>query len=144
MAKQTRPIKTRAQASQAVKLAKIKDQAVMRQQVLDFLQRPPVLRFGMLAVTLLGTRALRDTWGKDNMGARDLCAGLGALGCVLLAADAGITDKYALAGIAGVGGVAVGQPAGGLLAVGRGAWDSGALIQIDPFQFSSILSGLTS
>lgn len=133
----------RQRKSEAVQLAEMADRAQLRSQLIDLLGKPAVLRMGVLAGTLIGTRLLRDSWGKDNMGARDICAGLAALGTVLLAADAGITDWKALGAVSVAAGTAVGSGKGGVIALGRGAWGSGALIEVDPFQVSSIWSGLT-
>lgn len=132
----------RAKKSDAVRVAEIEARSKSEERWFSLLQNPNVVRVGLLAALLASARAVRDTAGKENVGVRDICAATSAVGTLAIAADAGITDKWALGIIAGIAGVAVGQGSGGVFALGRGAWDSNALIQADPFQFSSIWSGL--
>lgn len=127
--------------SEAVKLARLKIKAQDRERAWDVISSPTVLRV-LTLVTLLGTtRLVRDTLGKDNMGWRDIAAGSAAIGSVLLAADAGVKDRWALGAIAGATGMAVGEGKAGVVAIGKGAWESDALVRIDPTEFSSIFGG---
>lgn len=124
--------------SEAVKVARIKAKAQDHQRAWDLVTTPGVLRI-LTLVTLLGTaRLVRDTWGKDNMGVRDTAAAAAGIGSVLLAADAGVRDKWALGAIAGATGLAVGSGQAGLVNIGKGAWESDALVRVDPTRFSSI------
>lgn len=128
--------------NQLVKLEREKRKTAREEKLWQILTAPSTLRLLQLATLLYGTRAVRDI-ADDNMGVRDVSAALAALGSVAILADAGVHDKYALAAIALTGGAAVGEGKSGIVAIGKGAWESDALVRIDPTKFSGILSAIT-
>jgi len=119
-------------ASEAIKLEREKRKSKREERLMQFLAlNPGFVRLLELALLLYGTRMMRDHAG-DNMGMRDISVALASIGAPMIAADAGIRDKYALGAIAGFAGLAVGEGRDGLVAFGSGAANSDALIRIDP------------
>ena len=118
--------------SEAVKLEREKRKTAREARLMQLMAlNPGIMRLAELAILLYGTRMMRDHAG-DNLGMRDISVALASIGAPLIAADAGIRDKYALAAIAGFAGLAVGEGKSGIVAWGSGAADTDALIRIDP------------
>jgi hypothetical protein len=105
-------------ASEAVKLEREKRKTAREAKLWEVLANPNVIRILSLATLLYGARTVRDwadTPEHPNIPMRDVSIAVASIGAPLIAASAGITDKYALAAIAGFSGLAVGEGRGGLI-----------------------------
>ena len=97
--------------SAAVLLEREKRATERERRIWAMIENPVIVRTALLAALLYGSRAIRDR-ETASPGMKAASVGLATIGVPMLAADAGITDKYALAIISAMSAALVGVPSG--------------------------------